>query len=148
LTCGTDFALITAEPRSLMRRAFLICLVLLLPGAALAKGKASKGGKHSAAKATSAARPTARPASAKAAASAIAGALTNAERPAPTPQSQPAASAAPRGPQRIDFDDRLIEGQSNKSGAVYLYDRKDLQVDSMVKQPATFRSEIARGLFE
>ena len=30
----------------------------------------------------------------------------------------------------------------------YLYDRKDLQVESMVKQPSTFRQEIAKGLFE
>ena len=132
-----------------MRRAFLVCLVLALPGAAFAKAKPTKsGGKHPAAKAAPASRPSSHPSSAKPAPSAVAGALSNAERPAPTPQAQPASAAAPRGPQRIDFDDRLIEGQSNKSGAVYLYDRKDLQVDSMVKQPATFRTEIAKGLFE
>ena len=132
-----------------MRRAFLICLVLALPGAALAKGKPAKGGgKHPSAKAAPASRPASRPVSSKPATSAVAGAISNSERPAPTPTAQPAGSAAPRGPQRIDFDDRLIEGQSNKSGAVYLYDRKDLQVDSMVKQPATFRTEIAKGLFE
>jgi hypothetical protein len=76
---------------------------------------------------------------------AISGAVTD-DRP-PPPSTDP-GSPAPKGPTRIDFDDRLIEGQSNKSGAVYLYDRKDLAVDSMVKQPSTFRSEIARGLFE
>src|SRR4051812_27940169 len=39
--------------------------------------------------------------------------------------SQQASGAPPtRGPTRIDFDDRLIQGQTNKSGAVYLYDRK------------------------
>src|SRR5437879_4703059 len=40
-----------------------------------------------------------------------------------------ATSSAPpsRGPTRIDFDDRLIQGQTNKSGAVYLYDRKELK---------------------
>lgn len=132
-----------------MRRALLLCLALTLPSSALAKGKPQKAAaKKSAPKSAPAARPTSRPASAKAATSAVAGALSNADRPAPTPQPQPAGTAAPRGPQRIDFDDRLIEGQSNKSGAVYLYDRKDLQVDSMVKQPSTFRAEIARGLFE
>src|SRR5688500_3132670 len=30
-------------------------------------------------------------------------------------------SADLRGPTRLDFDDRLIQGQTNKSGAVYLF---------------------------
>jgi hypothetical protein len=52
------------------------------------------------------------------------------------------ASALPsRGPARIDFDDRLIQGQTNKSGAVYLYDRKELKTRSMIKERETFRSE-------
>src|SRR3954469_18980903 len=38
-----------------------------------------------------------------------------------------------KGPTRLDFDDRLIQGQTNKAGAVYLYDRKELEVRSMVK---------------
>src|SRR5258708_6763910 len=32
---------------------------------------------------------------------------------------------ASRGPTRLDFDDRLIQGQGNKVGTVYLYDRKN-----------------------
>ncbi|MCA2980315.1 MAG: hypothetical protein INH37_18750, partial [Myxococcaceae bacterium] len=59
-----------------------------------------------------------------------------------------AAPAAPRGPARIDFDDRLIQGQSNKSGAVYLYDRKELKVRSMVKKRESFRDEIVGTLYE
>jgi hypothetical protein len=53
------------------------------------------------------------------------------------------ASAAPpqRGPARIDFDDRLIQGQTNKSGAVYLYDRKELKTRSMIRERESFRSE-------
>jgi hypothetical protein len=52
------------------------------------------------------------------------------------------ASSAPpqRGPSRIDFDDRLIQGQTNKSGAVYLYDRKELKTPSMLREPTSFRS--------
>jgi hypothetical protein len=53
---------------------------------------------------------------------------------------------AARGPTRIDFDDRLIQGQTNKSGAVYLFDRKELQVRSMVKQRSSFRDQIVRDV--
>jgi hypothetical protein len=44
-----------------------------------------------------------------------------------------------RGPTRIDFDDRLIQGQTNKSGAVYLFDRKETGISSMVKRRKSFR---------
>jgi hypothetical protein len=69
----------------------------------------------------------------------------------------PAASSAPsggggappqRGPTRIDFDDRLIQGQTNKSGAVYLYDRKELQTKSMVKKRESFRQEILSTVYD
>jgi hypothetical protein len=55
-------------------------------------------------------------------------------------------SVAPRGPTRIDFDDRLIQGQTNKSGAVYLFDRKELSVRSMVQQRTSFRDQIVRDI--
>ena len=58
-------------------------------------------------------------------------------------QADSGGSAAPtRGPTRIDFDDRLIQGQTNKSGAVYLYDRKELKTRSMIKKRESFRDEI------
>jgi hypothetical protein len=62
----------------------------------------------------------------------------------------PGTSAAPpsRGPTRIDFDDRLIQGQTNKSGSVYLYDRKELNVRSMIKKRENFRDEIVSSLDE
>ncbi|MBK8009889.1 MAG: hypothetical protein IPK13_00945 [Deltaproteobacteria bacterium] len=44
-----------------------------------------------------------------------------------------------RGPTRIDFDDRLIQGQTNKSGAVYLFDRKETGISSMVRRRKSFR---------
>ncbi len=70
----------------------------------------------------------------------------------PGASDQPAAdaSATPptRGPTRIDFDDRLIQGQTNKSGAVYLYDRKELKTKSMVKKRDSFRDEIIGSLYD
>ena len=58
-------------------------------------------------------------------------------------------NAAPsRGPTRIDFDDRLIQGQTNKSGAVYLYDRKELKTRSMIKKRESFRDEIVGSLYD
>jgi hypothetical protein len=114
-------------------------MLVLIAMLASATALAQQHGKHSKATKPKAAAPLAtKPA--------ISGAVAPDDRPVPV--STDPGSPAPKGPTRIDFDDRLIEGQSNKSGAVYLYDRKDLAVDSMVKQPSTFRSEIARGLFE
>ena|SRR5712692_6346902 len=77
-------------------------------------------------------------------------------KPSPAPESAnpPAATAtaagsAPpsRGPTRIDFDDRLIQGQTNKSGAVYLYDRKELKTRSMIKKRENFRDEILAAVY-
>jgi hypothetical protein len=70
--------------------------------------------------------------------------------PGSVPDAAPQASgAAPqRGPTRIDFDDRLIQGQSNKSGAVYLYDRKELKIRSMIKKRESFRDEIVGSLYD
>jgi hypothetical protein len=64
--------------------------------------------------------------------------------------SSGAASGTPpsRGPARIDFDDRLIQGQTNKSGAVYLYDRKELKTRSMIKERESFRSETLSTVYD
>lgn len=74
----------------------------------------------------------------------------------PTASSSAGSEAAPpaegatamRGPTRIDFDDRLIQGQSNKSGAVYLYDRKELKIRSMIKKRESFRDEIVSSVYD
>lgn len=66
-------------------------------------------------------------------------------------ESSGAAASAPppsRGPARIDFDDRLIQGQTNKSGAVYLYDRKELRTRSMIKERESFRSETLSTVYD
>jgi hypothetical protein len=72
--------------------------------------------------------------------------------PASATEAAPAADSggAPgvRGPTRIDFDDRLIQGQTNKSGAVYLYDRKELKIRSMIKKRENFRDEIIGSLYD
>lgn len=65
-------------------------------------------------------------------------------------EAQPAAAATPsavRGPNRIEFGERLIQGQTNKSGAVYLYDRKELKTPSMIKKRESFREEILATIY-
>ncbi len=76
-------------------------------------------------------------------------------RPTSMPEAAPPAASTDsaggpsvRGPTRIDFDDRLIQGQSNKSGAVYLYDRKELKIRSMIKKRENFRDEIVGSLYD
>ena len=68
-----------------------------------------------------------------------------------TGEAAEASAAAPppsRGPARIDFDDRLIQGQTNKSGAVYLYDRKELKTRSMIRERDSFRSETLSTVYD
>ncbi|MGC4121211.1 MAG: hypothetical protein QM765_42870 [Myxococcales bacterium] len=71
-----------------------------------------------------------------------------AQAPSAGPAGAPTGDVAvgPRGPTRIDFDDRLIQGQTNKSGAVYLFDRKELSVRSMVRQRTSFRDQIVKDI--
>ena len=64
------------------------------------------------------------------------------------PVKEVSAATAPRGPTRIDFDDRLIQGQSNKSGAVYLFDRKESALRSMVHRRTSFRDEIVKDVLD
>lgn len=52
------------------------------------------------------------------------------------------------GPTRIDFDDRLIQGQTKKAGSVYIYDRQQIDIESLVKLERTFRDKIIRTVFE
>lgn len=59
-----------------------------------------------------------------------------------------APGMTPRGPTRIDFDDRLLQGQTNKLGAVYLYQRKTPAQPSLLSRRHGFREEIARDLLE
>jgi hypothetical protein len=83
--------------------------------------------------------------------------ITKSKAPEPAPEKEtaaqggavpPAATAsAVRGPNRIDFTERLIQGQTNKSGAVYLYDRKELKTPSMIKKRESFREETLATIY-
>jgi cytoskeletal protein RodZ len=110
------------------------------------KSSASKSTQKPAATASKTAAPAKPVSPAKAAYDPVA-----ATTPIPGAPPAPAASAAAppqRGPTRIDFDDRLIQGQTNKSGAVYLYDRKELKQRSMIKKRETFREEIVGAVYD
>ena len=68
------------------------------------------------------------------------------DKPAEAAAAQPLMT--PRGPTRIDFDDRVVQGQTNKLGAVYLYQRKTPAQQSLLARRQSFRAEIARDLLE
>lgn len=53
-----------------------------------------------------------------------------------------------RGPTRVDFDDRLIKGQTTKADSVYIYDRQQIEIRSLVMKARTFRPVIIRSVFE
>ena len=53
-----------------------------------------------------------------------------------------------KGPTRIDFDDRLIQGQTNTSGAIYLLERKETAIRSMVRLRTTFLHLTLRTVYD
>ncbi len=53
-----------------------------------------------------------------------------------------------RGPTRVDFDDRLIKGQTARAGSVYIYDRQEIDIRSLVRRTRSFRARIIRTVFE
>jgi len=56
---------------------------------------------------------------------------------------------APRSLKRarhMEFDERLIMGQSLKSGALYLFERKDSEIQSMLKIRKDYRKELLAPL--
>lgn len=64
------------------------------------------------------------------------------------PSTAPAAGAAEgdepgrRGPARIEFDDRLVQGQTNKANAIYLFERRESALRSLLKKRTNFHDEI------
>ena len=46
----------------------------------------------------------------------------------------------------MEFDERLIMGQSLKSGALYLFERKDSEIQSMLKIRRDYRQELLAPL--
>jgi hypothetical protein len=91
-------------------------------------------------------------------------------RPAPKPKPQPAAEPAStpdsdlsnnttsssggavdpgalRRGGRVEFDGRLVQGQTAKSGAIYLFARKRSELRSMVEERTHYRKEILRTVY-
>ncbi len=52
------------------------------------------------------------------------------------------------GPSRVDFDDRLIKGQRQGTGSVYIFERQKVDLKSMVKKVHSFRERIILTVFE
>lgn len=59
----------------------------------------------------------------------------------------PAPGGALRRGARVEFDGRLIQGQTAKSGAIYLFARKQSKLRSMVEERANYRKELLRTVY-
>ena len=57
-------------------------------------------------------------------------------------------SARRSGPSRIEFDDRLVQGQTNKANAIYLFERRESALRSLLKKRAEFHDQIDETLEE
>ena len=68
------------------------------------------------------------------------------------PPSDPANVDGPvdtgtrKGPARIEFDDRLVQGQTNKANAIYLFERRESALRSLLKKRTNFHEEIDETL--
>jgi hypothetical protein len=70
-------------------------------------------------------------------------------RPAGDPRNKGGAvveSGGGRGPSRIEFDDRLVQGQTNKANAIYLFERRESALRSLLKKRENFHDEIDEQL--
>lgn len=61
--------------------------------------------------------------------------------------SAPPTGTALRRGARVEFDGRLVQGQTAKSGAIYLFARKRSELRSMVKERTSYRKEILRTIY-
>ena len=59
----------------------------------------------------------------------------------------PAWAQSYRGPTRVNFDERLIKGQTAKAGSVYIFDRQKLGEQRLVKRKRSFRLRTIRLVF-
>ena len=66
--------------------------------------------------------------------------------PAPSSDAQnidgPVDTGTRKGPARIEFDDRLVQGQTNKANAIYLFERRESALRSLLKKRTDFHDEI------
>ena len=61
---------------------------------------------------------------------------------APAGNSGDGEDAGRRGPARIEFDDRLVQGQTNKANAMFLFERRESALRSLLKKRTNFHDEI------
>ena len=54
----------------------------------------------------------------------------------------PVDTGTRKGPARIEFDDRLVQGQTNKANAIYLFERRESALRSLLKKRTNFHDEI------
>lgn len=59
----------------------------------------------------------------------------------------PVASGALRRGARVEFDSRLVQGQTAKSGAIYLFARKRSELRSMVEERTNYRKELLSTIY-
>ena len=52
------------------------------------------------------------------------------------------------GPSRVDFDDRLIKGQTRQANSIYIFERQTAKIKSLVNRKRTFRYKSIRIIFE
>lgn len=65
---------------------------------------------------------------------------------APAAKDAAVDSATQRGPTRVEFDERLLQGQTNKANAIYLFQRRESALRSLVKKRRHFHDEIDEAL--
>ncbi len=58
------------------------------------------------------------------------------------------AAESYKGPTRINFDERLVKGQTAKAGSVYIYERQEIEIRSLVRERARLRDKIVRTVFD
>jgi hypothetical protein len=83
-------------------------------------------------------------------------------KPAPAPKAEPSSDlennptkssggqvdpGALRRGGRVEFDGRLVQGQTAKSGAIYLFARKKTELKSMVDERSSYRKEVLRTVY-
>lgn len=59
-----------------------------------------------------------------------------------------AAAQGYRGPTRVNFDERLIKGQTTKAGSVYIFDRQQSEMRSLIDRKRKFRHKTIITVFE
>ena len=59
----------------------------------------------------------------------------------------PAGDALQTGPSRVDFDDRVVKGQTQGTGSVYIFERQKVEMRSMVHKTRSFRERIITTVF-